>query len=55
MFIGAAVISAILALLQTVGEGVAEMSNVSHFGHLAGMMAGVLFFYLEQYFPFLRN
>ncbi|MDX2246741.1 MAG: rhomboid family intramembrane serine protease [Bacteroidia bacterium] len=55
LFIGAAVISAILALLQIAGEGMVEMSNVSHFGHLAGMLAGVLFFYLEKYIPFLRN
>lgn len=55
VFIGAAVISAVLALLQVAGEGVVEMSNISHFGHLAGMLAGVLFFYLEKYIPFLRN
>ncbi|MEZ4774570.1 MAG: rhomboid family intramembrane serine protease [Bacteroidia bacterium] len=55
LFIGAAIISAVLALLQVAGEGVAEMSNISHFGHLAGMLAGVLFFYLEKYIPFLRN
>ncbi|MCB0838483.1 MAG: rhomboid family intramembrane serine protease [Bacteroidetes bacterium] len=55
LFLGAAVISAVLALFQMVDSDLIEMGRVSHFGHLAGMLAGALFFYLEKYIPFLRK
>lgn len=29
--------------------------NISHFGHLAGMVAAILFFFLEKNVPFFRN
>jgi membrane associated rhomboid family serine protease len=29
--------------------------NISHFGHLAGMVAAILFFFLEKHVPFFRN
>jgi membrane associated rhomboid family serine protease len=53
LFMGAAVISAFLALLQMADPSTG--GGISHFGHLAGMAAGALFFYLEKHIPFLRN
>ena len=55
LFLGAATISAFLTMLQMTGSSAVEMGRVSHFGHLAGMLAGALFFFLEKYIPFLRN
>lgn len=53
IFLGAAVLSAFLTLLQLTGE--VDGGGISHFGHLAGMLAGAFFFYLEKHIPFLRN
>lgn len=50
--IGLAVLSALLVLASMTGR---DTGNISHFGHLAGMAAAVLYFYLEQFFPTLKN
>lgn len=47
--LGAAAISAVLVLLQVFGMNVG--GGISHFGHLAGMLAGYLFFKVEKYLP----
>ena len=47
--IGAAVISAGLVVAQALGF-VGGMS-ISHFGHLMGMVAAVLFYYVEKFIP----
>ena len=46
--------SAALFILDTVGADMANWGNISHFGHLAGMVAALLFFYLRPKIPFLR-
>lgn len=47
--LGIAGISAVLVLLQIIGMDVG--GNISHFGHLAGMVAGFVFFKIEKYLP----
>lgn len=47
--LGIAGISALLVLLQIFGMDVG--GNISHFGHLAGMVAGFIFFKIEKYLP----
>ncbi|MEM6343304.1 MAG: rhomboid family intramembrane serine protease [Bacteroidota bacterium] len=49
--IGAAVISAVLVLSELRGFG--NAGGISHFGHLMGMVAAVIYFYAEKYLPFL--
>ncbi len=51
--IGVAVFSLVMVVAEVVGYNIG--GNVSHFGHLAGMGAGVLFFYLEKTIPGFRN
>lgn len=46
--------SAALFILDLVGTDLAHWSNVSHFGHLAGMVAALIFFYIRPKIPFLR-
>jgi membrane associated rhomboid family serine protease len=51
--LGFAAISAVLILAEAFGSKIG--GNISHFGHLAGMIAAVLYFYLEKSLPFLRK
>lgn len=46
---GIAAISAIFVFLDAIGAD--SIGNISHFGHLAGMIAALLFFYLGRYIP----
>ncbi|MEO1417499.1 MAG: rhomboid family intramembrane serine protease [Bacteroidota bacterium] len=47
--IGAAAISAGLVVAQVLG--IIEDMSISHFGHLMGMVAAVLFYYVEKFIP----
>ncbi|MEM8886448.1 MAG: rhomboid family intramembrane serine protease [Bacteroidota bacterium] len=47
--LGIAGISALLVILQVFGINIG--GGISHFGHLAGMVAGYLFFKIEKYLP----
>ncbi|MDW3647513.1 MAG: rhomboid family intramembrane serine protease [Bacteroidia bacterium] len=47
--LGLAAISALLVILQVFGINIG--GGISHFGHLAGMVAGYLFFKIEKYLP----
>ncbi|MEO1714923.1 MAG: rhomboid family intramembrane serine protease [Bacteroidota bacterium] len=49
--IGVAVISAGFILFQL--RGITDGGGISHFGHLMGMVAAVIYFYAEKYLPFL--
>ncbi len=49
--IGIAVLSAVLVLAELRGFG--NAGGISHFGHLMGMVAAVIYFYAEKYLPFL--
>lgn len=51
---GAGIISAAFVLLRMVNPASGAGGNISHFGHLAGMLAAVIFFYVRPYVPFLR-
>lgn len=51
--IGFAVISAVLAVLNWQGMGI--LGGISHFGHLAGMIAGYIFFNMGKWFPQLSE
>ncbi len=44
------IISLVFVVLQYMG--IEAGGPISHFGHLAGMVAAVLFFYAEKYLPF---
>ncbi|MFK7972936.1 MAG: rhomboid family intramembrane serine protease [Bacteroidia bacterium] len=46
--------SAALLLLNFVNPGSGTMGGISHFGHLAGMVAGLIFFYIRPHIPFLN-
>ncbi len=50
--IGVAVLSILLVIAGMFGK---NTGGISHFGHLAGMIAAVIYFYAEKAFPFLRN
>ncbi|MEO1588487.1 MAG: rhomboid family intramembrane serine protease [Bacteroidota bacterium] len=47
--IGVAAISAGLVVAQVLG--IIEDMSISHFGHLMGMVAAVLFYYVEKFIP----
>jgi rhomboid-like protein len=50
--IGIAVLSFILVLVEAQGG---NTGSISHFGHLAGMIAAVIYFYAERFFPQLKR
>ncbi len=50
---GVGVISALLVFLRVVGLDLGAVGSLSHFGHLSGMLAALLFFYAGKYIPFL--
>ena len=49
---GIGAISLIFVVLQALG--ISDGGGISHFGHLAGMVSAVLFFYLSKYISFFR-
>ena len=51
--IGIGIFSAAMVLLQVLG--VTDGGYISHFGHLAGMVAALIFFYLEKHVSFLKS
>ena len=51
---GIGVISALLVFLDWVGVNLGAAGMLSHFGHLSGMLAALLFFYAGRYIPFLN-
>ncbi|RMG56247.1 MAG: rhomboid family intramembrane serine protease [Bacteroidetes bacterium] len=55
LVIGVAVISAVLVGVQMLGRDMGGLGRISHFGHLTGIVGGVLYFWLEKRLPFLRN
>lgn len=46
--------SAVLFLLDWAGSDLGSMGNISHFGHLSGMIAALVFFYVRPHVSFLR-
>lgn len=48
---GIAAISTIYVVLEI--RGVSGLGNISHFGHLMGMVGAAVFYYLGKYIPFL--
>jgi len=52
LVIGVGIFSLFMVVRQFMGEPVG--GNVSHFGHLAGMVAAISFFYLRRWLPFLQ-
>ena len=50
--IGVALISVVFIVGSLMGR---NTGNISHFGHLAGMIAAVIYFYLERVLPFLKK
>jgi len=52
LVIGLGVFSLIMVARVYMGAPVG--GNISHFGHLAGMIAAILFFYLRKWLPFLQ-
>jgi hypothetical protein len=50
-----AAISALLVALQATGANLGGMGVVSHFGHLAGMAAAILFYGVERFLPLSRK
>ncbi|WNJ19597.1 rhomboid family intramembrane serine protease [Pontibacter sp. G13] len=50
--IGFASISALLVIAGFMGT---DTGNISHFGHLSGMIAAFLYYKLEKYMPILRQ
>ena len=52
LVIGVGVFSLVMVLLQYQGQQVG--GSVSHFGHLAGMLAAISYFYLRKWIPFLQ-
>lgn len=55
LVIWGAIISGVLVVLEAIGMDLGALGGISHFGHLTGMAAGMLFFYVEKYIPFLRK
>jgi membrane associated rhomboid family serine protease len=51
---GFGIFSAAFVLLNLVNPSSGVGGNISHFGHLAGMVAALIFFYIRPYVPFLR-
>ena len=54
LVIWGAIISGALVVLEAIGMDLGPVGGISHFGHLTGMGAGMLFFYVEKYMPFLK-
>lgn len=52
---GIGVLSAVLVFLNWVGVDLGAAGMLSHFGHLSGMLAALLFFYAAKYIPFLNQ
>ncbi len=52
LVIGVGVFSLVMVVRQFMGQPVG--GNISHFGHLAGMLAAISFFYLRRWLPFLQ-
>ncbi|MEO0899745.1 MAG: rhomboid family intramembrane serine protease [Bacteroidota bacterium] len=53
MIIGLTAIAAFFVVMQVTGN---EMGGrISHFGHLSGVVAAVLYFQIERYLPFKNN
>lgn len=55
LVIGFAVISAVLVGVQLMDRDMGSLGRISHFGHLTGIIGGVVYFWLEKRLPFLRN
>ena len=51
--IGVGIFSAVMVVLQVLN--VTDGGYISHFGHLVGMIAALIFFYLEKHVPFLKS
>ncbi|GAB4426824.1 MAG: hypothetical protein OHK0039_44950 [Bacteroidia bacterium] len=55
LLIGLSAISAVLVGLQLARVDLGGLGSISHFGHLAGIGSGVLYFQLEKWWPVLRR
>lgn len=53
MAIGIGVLSLVFVILNYLN--INDGGQISHFGHLAGMVAALVYFYAERYLPFLRK
>jgi membrane associated rhomboid family serine protease len=53
--IGLGLISAVLVVIQALSIDIGSVGMLSHFGHLAGMLSAVLYFYLERFMPILKK
>ena len=47
--------SAVLVVMQALGIDIGGLGTVSHFGHLAGMISALIFFYGSRFLPFLNK